>query len=117
MKDKFELFIEFTELNENWDGYGGIPLLPEIAKIANNFILLLNTSQVDAITDIYPNPHGTISFEWNGNIGKMVLEIGKSGYSYFIQYLTSNPKLVDGYDVLSSIGQIKSEIDNLFIKK
>jgi len=63
-----EEISSFKFLEQNWDGYGAIPL--EV-KTSNNALIL-----IDKIEDIifckvdnfYPNPHGTITFEWENNI-------------------------------------------------
>src|SRR5689334_6963131 len=60
LKNKIQ---EFTHLEANWDGYDGIPVLPEVGEMANSLLILLG-SFIDGVSDIFPNPHGTITIEW-----------------------------------------------------
>ena len=76
---------EFTKLPIGWDGYGAIPLIAEISDKAKCFISMLDDLFIDQISDIYPNPHGTLTVEWlNKSNNKLSLEIGVNNYSYFI---------------------------------
>lgn len=91
----------FVELENNWDGYGGVPVLQAIADKAKQFVSLLNDTFIDFITDIFPNPHGTITIEWeNSSQEKLSLEIGKDNYSYFIE-IGNNPKFFNGQNIPS----------------
>jgi len=116
--DKFEsLKIEiknFEELGENWDGYGAVPVIPEIARVAETLLNILG-SFIDGITDVFPNPHGTITIEWeNRNDEKLSLEIGKDNYSYFIRFNNETPELVNGSDILGDCKKITEALANLF---
>jgi hypothetical protein len=107
---------DFTLLKSNWDGYGGTPVLDTIAQIAKQFIPMLNDSFIDRITDIYPNPHGTITIEWkNSKNEKLSLEIGEKNYSYFVKYQTKNPTLENGENIISDFKKITTELDGLFV--
>jgi hypothetical protein len=106
---------EFVKLKENWDGYGAIPVLPSIAETANTLIDFLGSPFIDGISDIFPNPHGTITIEWqNRNKEKLSLEIGEINYSYFIKYKDENPLLVDGENILSDLKTVTSNLESLF---
>ena len=102
--------IDFTHLKYNWDGYG-------IADSAISFVASLNSSYIDAISDIYPNPHGTITIEWENEKSEMLsLEIGETNYSYFIKYNNKDPKFVNGQDIMPSIQAIALELDELLVE-
>lgn len=85
---KHELITEilsFKTLNNNWDGYGAIPL--EVRSAANILTLmdLIDENVFCTVDDIYPNPNGTISLSWNNHSGETVsLEVGNETLSYYV---------------------------------
>ena len=82
-----------------------------------SFVASLNSSYIDAISDIYPNPHGTITIEWENEKSEMLsLEIGETNYSYFIKYNNKDPKFVNGQDIMPSIQAIALELDELLVE-
>jgi hypothetical protein len=104
----------FVDLGNNWDGYGAIATFPEIAEKSKRFISLLHDTFIDLITDIFPNPHGTITIEWeNCDQEKLSLEIGKSNYSYFIEAKDNNPQFFNG-QALPSLEEISSKLGELY---
>ena len=105
-------------LNNDWDGYDSVKVTEKSAQNALMFIQSLSISNIESVTDIFPNPHGTISMEWvNGLNEKISLEIGGNSFSYFITNLNHSPKLVDGKDIFSNIDEITTEINHHFRKK
>ncbi len=71
-------------LEDNWDGYGAIRVLPICISNAQN-IINYKTIICDYIQDIYANPNGTISILWeNENEESIGLEIGEKALSYYI---------------------------------
>lgn len=106
---------ELKQLPTNWDGYGAIPIFSEVYDVTKNLITVLNDYQIDLISDIYPNPHGTISIEWaNENNEKLVLEIGKTTYSFFIDYLDKKPEFKNGQNILQDTEILTSSVENLY---
>jgi hypothetical protein len=103
-------------LNDGWDGYNSISIHKEIIDVASNFIILLNSSQIEAITDCFPNPNGTLSIEWETDYGKMQLEIGLNNFSYFVKKEGHNPITVNEKNILSNTEKIKTDLDR-FIEK
>lgn len=94
--DKYSLvekILSFKSLENNWDGFNAIPLG---VKCATNSIKLLdsfNPNMLSKISDIFPNPNGTITIEWENNISEMVsLEIGKETFTYYVDFKSLEPK-------------------------
>ena len=82
-EDIFNSIDEFVNLENNWDGYGAIPLSLESGKNAKEFISNLSEGLLENFYDGYPNTHGTISFEWkNKNDDEFFIEIGDKLVSY-----------------------------------
>jgi hypothetical protein len=80
--------IAFKSLINKWDGYNALPLEVDAAANAIYFISSLPVKSLKFLDDYYPNPHGTITFEWINNSGEMLgLEIGNSAFSYYLSYL------------------------------
>jgi len=114
VQSTFSKVDEYLSLNENWDGYNSIPLALKAGENAKKIVSCFNDILLENISDIFPNPHGTITFEWENNMKeKMSLEIGSNSYSYFVTNSNKKPKLVDGKDIFSDIGEITSEINNV----
>lgn len=66
---------KITELQANWDGYGGLPIHSDTAVNAK---AALEVFQLANITpEITPNSNGTISFEWASSKGRAHVEVGK----------------------------------------
>lgn len=106
---------EFSKLGENWDGYGASPVAGEIGEIAEQLLAMFSNDLIDRISDMFPNPHGTLTIEWeNRENEKLSLEIGISNYSYFIRYKDNPPYLVNGHDVLHDNKEIASDLGDLF---
>jgi hypothetical protein len=109
---------EFEQLKDDWDGYGASSMDSEVLSNTRNFIKCMNDFVIDNVSDLYPNAHGTISIEWLNSEGqKLCLEIGRSNYSYFIDYLNNEPKLINGEDIFSNTQSLASEIEKLVGQK
>jgi hypothetical protein len=108
-----ESILSFKSLNNNWDGYNSIPL--EI-KSASNAILLLDLIGDDlfcSVKDFYPNPNGTISFEWNNSEDESVfLEVGNTTFSYYVTYNSMDTK----YFNKQVVNEENSKLLSTFIK-
>lgn len=72
-----------SKLEENWDGYGGLPTTRESRVYARRF--LAHASPAILNPEITPSSNGTIGLEWQSNHGEAYLEIGRTRYSGHIQ--------------------------------
>lgn len=85
--------ISFKSLENSWDGFGAIPLG---VKCATNAIKLLdnfNPNMLSKISDIFPNPNGTITIEWENNISEIIsLEVGQETFTYYVDFKSLEPK-------------------------
>ena len=106
---------EFINLPNNWDGYSAIPLFKEIGEKANQFIMLLSGIYIDKISDIFPNPNGTLTIDWeNSKEEKASLEIGLNTYSYFVKYNSNPPKFINGENIIVDKEAFTQAISELF---
>jgi hypothetical protein len=105
-----ENILSFKILNNNWDGHSSIPL--EV-KSASNAILLLDYIGSDlfcTVKEIYPNPNGTITFEWyNENSEIVFLEVGNSTFSYYVSFNTIETKYYNKQIVNEENSKLLSE--------
>lgn len=69
----------FTNLNQNWDGYGGIPLTANVLE--NSKLILGRVNMIPE--DFYPNPHGTMSIDYQIGDNRLSIEIGISTFTYY----------------------------------
>ena len=115
--DKFEFLNKevdrLVSLNINWDRQGGLPVLKEVGEVSKKLFATIDF--LDGVTDIFPNPHGTLTIEWtNSQKEKLALEIGANSYSYFVKFSDNKPKLVDGKDILVDTQKLTKDLGELF---
>lgn len=104
------------DLKQNWDGYGAIPISHSIIECAESFIACLDSTFIDKISDIFANPNGTITIEWeNTSKEKISLEIGTNSYSYFVKFNNKAPLLKDGENIVFDFKDFASVLGELFI--
>jgi hypothetical protein len=77
-----EMVDQFSDLPENWDGYGALPISP--ATIANVKRALDTVCRAAPIPELTPNPNGTLSCEWESPEGYAQLEIGMTRFSFYV---------------------------------
>ena len=70
---------------DDWDGYGAIRPLSECLNHALE-IVRNKKINLDFLTDIYPNPNGTLSLEWEQDDNEIGLELGKEEFSFFAHF-------------------------------
>lgn len=112
-----EKILSFKSLQESWDGYGAVPL--EI-KSASNAIFFLETlsekSNIANLSDIFPNPHGTLSLIWENIYNeRLSLEIGNNSMSYYYTLNSNSPKFFNNIEIdNNNIETIARTINSLF---
>jgi hypothetical protein len=84
---------ELSRLQENWDGYGGVPI-NEYTKY-HSMAALRGILESAPHPEITPNPNGTLSFEWATKRGVAHLEIGQTKMSFYIKPLFVEPIFID----------------------
>jgi hypothetical protein len=75
-------------LDDNWDGYGAVPVPAEIAQLAARMVSSL-PSHVP-VPEVSANPNGTISLEWENEQGRSHLEIGRTKFSLYFKRTTGS---------------------------
>lgn len=75
----------FANFQDDWDGYGAIRPLSECLNHALEIIRNENIS-LDYLTDIYPNPNGTLTLEWEQDDNEIGLEVGSREFSYYAHF-------------------------------
>jgi hypothetical protein len=81
----FDEIFRFRDLSENWDGYGGIPPVEGVVENTISLVEMLDERSYQYISDIYPNPHGTIGIIWERYLNMIGLEVGISNMSYYVK--------------------------------
>lgn len=95
------ILSDLENINDNWDGYGGSKPLEEIIERTNNFVTTkLTTIELDKLTDIYPNPNGTISLEFEKNKSRRIsLEIGINSVCWYFRVEENNVEFNDNMEI------------------
>jgi hypothetical protein len=78
----------------DWDGYGALPITAEAKTNARAALDTLETSA--PAPEVIPNANGTLSFEWETDLGVGHLEIGRTRYSFYIRPRVGAVHLDDG---------------------
>lgn len=110
-KDLIEKILSFKSLCNNWDGYSSIPL--EVQSATNSILMIewIGESLFGSLEDFYPNPHGTISFEWVNNLKEcLVLEVGNSSMSYYYELLGNKTVYVDNKKICEKETELIAQI-------
>jgi hypothetical protein len=82
----FEQLNVFSNLGNNWDGYGGVPISEQAIKHARTLLCTqLYTQAHLALPEITPTPNGTLVIEWQGRHGEAAVEIGNTRVSGVIK--------------------------------
>ena len=111
--DVIKEIVSFVRLNHNWDGYEAVPL--EVESAANAIMLTNQLSDnvlLDKLTNLYPNPHGTISFEWENESNEILsLEVGNTSFSYYAQFNSTGIQQFDNMAItITEISKLSSSI-------
>lgn len=109
-KELINQIISFKSLNENWDGYGAIPLGVKCASSAIEIARNIENTAIDNIEDCFPNTNGSISIQWKNKSGeRLSLSIGEDTFSYYCkrngiatEYFNNVAINEDGIRVLSA---------------
>jgi len=100
--------LSFKALNNNWDGFGAIPLELETTANVITLVSFIKEDMLSEVDSIFPNPNGTISLIWNNQKGSEIsLEVGNNTMSYYVKLPTDSPKFFNELDINSF------EADNL----
>lgn len=94
-QDALRVIRQMESLKDNWDGSGAVPILEETSKLATGFLSSLPT-HVPA-PDVAANPNGTISLEWENDLGRAHLEIGRTKYSLYFRRYEGGSLFRDGH--------------------
>jgi len=112
-----EKILSFKALQQSWDGFDAIPLEIKSASNAINFLNSLSekNSFVNP-SDIFPNPHGTISLIWENLYNeRLSLEIGNNSLSYYTLFNNNNPEFFNNVELIDlNIEDIARKINSLF---
>lgn len=92
--------IEFSQLENNWDGYGGIPPLMDTIVNTLEVLNVIPLKYFDIIDYIAPTPYGTITIDFLDKDENLIsIEIGKDELGYFtegnFEKLADNVKIND----------------------
>lgn len=75
----------FANFQDGWDGYGAVRPVAECLNHALEIIRNKNI-KLEYLTDIYPNPNGTLTLEWELDDKEIGLEVGSREFSYFAHF-------------------------------
>lgn len=105
----FDQLEKLQDLPENWDGEGAFPIRPPTLEHARRALAILLPRLPDLA--VYPNPHGTVSFEWR--VGDVVVdvEVGRNRFSGFLRQGDRLLCTVDGGegDLEAGLGRLAEE--------
>jgi hypothetical protein len=86
----------FRDLQDNWDGYGALPISLQAINQAQALLSSQSVYAQLAIPDITPTPNGTLVVEWQGLHGEAAFEIGNTRVSGVIKPDRAQPLYING---------------------
>lgn len=81
-QDEIRVYANFQD---DWDGYGAVRPVSECLNHALEIIRNKNI-RLEHLSDIYPNPNGTLTLEWEQGDNEIGLEVGSHEFSYFAHF-------------------------------
>ncbi len=75
----------FDKLKNNWDGYGALEVEQE-SHLSVKKLFSSGTFNLFPESNIFPNPNGTITIEWENNSGYANLEVGNKLFTFFVEF-------------------------------
>ncbi len=91
--------LSFACLQKNWDGFGAFPLENKSCVNALSIVSMLNKDIINQISDLFPNPHGTLTIEWETINGLLSLEIGNEEISYYKEKLGAETEYFSSLEI------------------
>ncbi|MGO9930433.1 MAG: hypothetical protein ACLPV8_01245 [Steroidobacteraceae bacterium] len=107
----FNSIQSMSSLEDNWDGYGAVGIPAETISLALGIIVSL-PDHVPA-PEVSANPNGTISFEWENEVGRAHLEIGRTKYSLYFRPMARGTLYQDGL-VAEIDDSMRNLLDEMF---
>lgn len=103
--------LSFACLKNDWDGFGAFPLENKSSVNALSIVSMLNKEITNQISDLFPNPHGTLTIEWETSNGLLSLEIGNEEISFFKEKLGVETEYFNNLEITDySIDILKTNI-------
>ena len=101
---KYSRLFELTELEHNWDTYGGIPLRPEIAFLAA-FLLEEISNEKTPMPQFVPGSDGNVQLEWHTK--KHDLEIDIISFNHIELYYEEDGTSIELMDLKGDLKGIQ----------
>jgi len=106
--------LSFACLKKDWDGFGAFPLEDKSSVNALSIVSMLNKEIISQISDLFPNPHGTLTIEWETSNGLLSLEIGNDSISFFKEHLGLETEYFNRLEISDySIDILKTNITSI----
>jgi hypothetical protein len=96
-----QLIEGLGKLQENWDGYGALPVTHESCVFAQGLVAIAPAMMPNP--EVTPTSNGTIGLEWESRNGDAYLEIGRTRYSGHIQLRNGKTIYIEGLS--ANLGQ------------
>ena len=99
-KASYEQILSFKSLDNNWDGFGAIPINVQCATSALCIINYLEEPELSTIIDIFPNTNGSVCIKWGNNNGeRLTLSIGADTFSFYLKKNGFDAEFYDNQDI------------------
>ena len=95
-QDLENFILNLKGLEEDWDGYGGLPIYQEVVDHGLNLLNVIKLFPDLPNPIITPKSNGTISVTWETSNGVGYIEIGRTRFSGYLQIGDSKPAYFQG---------------------
>ncbi len=111
---------KFTFLEKNWDGFGSLPLSPNVAEKAKVIVENINLNYLNNYnTEVKISPYSTLIIDWFDEKNEFSLEIGKDYLGYYCDGENFDKEvdkiaITTPEDISFAINEIENDLSEIF---
>jgi hypothetical protein len=101
LREVDDMLLPIRELRNEWHGPKSVAISAEVADRTRQ-LAARAASEGLPVPEVTPNPHGTITLEWESHNASLSLEVGRSKTSGYLRTDGNDPILISDAKQLSS---------------
>jgi hypothetical protein len=101
LREVEDMLLPIQELRSGWHGPRSVAISKEVADRTRQLVTRAASAGLP-VPEVTPNPHGTITLEWESQNTSLSLEVGRSKTSGYLRTDGNDPILISDANQLSS---------------